>query len=65
MVNYQSPVTILEDYSAYPFLVGLQSLQPDLPLGPFNSGSREALSCHEWYIYVSLRVFPRWPPGAT
>jgi hypothetical protein len=43
MVNYQSSVTILEDYSVYTFFVGLQSLQPDLPLGPFNSGSREAL----------------------
>ena len=43
MVNYQSPVTILEDYSAYDFFVGLQTLQPDLAPVPFNSGSREAL----------------------
>ena len=45
--------------------VGLQSLQPDLPPHSFNSGSREALSCCEWYIYVSLPALPRWPPGLT
>jgi hypothetical protein len=28
-------------------------------VGPFNSGTREALSCLEWYIYVSIPVLPR------
>lgn len=34
-------------------------LQLDLPIGLFDSGTRELLARHEWYIYVRLTVLPR------
>ena len=52
MVNYQDPVTILREYSAYTFLLGFSGLQFGLP-SPSNSGDGETLARHGWYIYVS------------
>ena len=63
MVNYQSPVTIQEDYSAYAFLSGFRVSSPAYHSVFFNSGSREALSCLLWYIYVSHPVLPGFRAG--
>ena len=56
MVNYQNPVTIEREYSAYAFLPSIGGLQPDLPVCSFNSGARESLACCGRYIHVSPSV---------
>ena len=59
MVNYHNPNTIAREFSAYAFPSGFGSPQLDLPIGPFNSGAREALARRRWYIYVSFALLPR------
>ena len=60
MVNYQDPVTILREYSAYAFLLWFSGLQSGLLVGPSNSGDGEALARRGWYIHVSIPVQPHW-----
>ena len=65
MVNYQDPVTILREYSAYAFLLWFSGLQFGLLVGPSNSGDGEALARRGWYIYVSIPVLPHWTLSST
>ena len=65
MVNYHDPVTIAREYGAYAILPSVSGLQPDLPVGSFNSGGCEALARRGRYIYVSLPVLPRRPACST
>ena len=65
MVDYNDPATIAREFGARAFPSGLSGMQPDLPVGLFNSGGSEALAHRRWYIYVSLLVLPRYTSGST
>ena len=58
MVNFHDPATIAQEYGACAFPSRFGVLQPDLPIGLFNSDAREVLARHEWYIYVSFTALP-------
>lgn len=50
MVNFQDPNTVSRDYGLYD--LRLRLLQPNSPVGLFDSGTYEARSRHGWYILV-------------
>ena len=55
MVNYHDPATIAQE-SGVPAFCRLWSFAGRFIF--FDSGAREALACHEWYIYVRSTVMP-------
>ena len=50
MVNYHSPVTMVQEMSAYAFPPGFRACGLSIA-GPLDSGARDALACHGWHIY--------------
>jgi hypothetical protein len=58
MVDFQDQARIEREFCAYGFCRA-SVVQPDLPVCPFNSGSREALARRGWHVHVSPHVLLR------